>query len=63
MTELAFRDPRDELNKTRFTQPALLTHEVACLEAFRTLVGDRVRPCSAPAIVSASTLRSSWPAR
>jgi [acyl-carrier-protein] S-malonyltransferase len=44
MTELAFRDPRDELNKTRFTQPALLTHEVACLEAFRSLVGDRVRP-------------------
>jgi [acyl-carrier-protein] S-malonyltransferase len=44
MTELAFRDPRDELNKTRFTQPALLTHEVACLEAFRSLVGERVRP-------------------
>jgi [acyl-carrier-protein] S-malonyltransferase len=44
MTELAFRDPRDELNKTRFTQPALLTHEVACLEAFRGLVGERVRP-------------------
>jgi [acyl-carrier-protein] S-malonyltransferase len=44
MTELSFRDPRDELNKTRFTQPALLTHEVACLEAFRGLVGDRVRP-------------------
>jgi [acyl-carrier-protein] S-malonyltransferase len=44
MTELAFRDPREELNKTRFTQPALLTHEVACLEVFRSLVGDRVRP-------------------
>jgi [acyl-carrier-protein] S-malonyltransferase len=44
MTELSFRDPRDELNKTRFTQPALLTHEIACLEAFRSLVGDRVRP-------------------
>jgi len=42
MTELSFRDPREELNKTRFTQPALLTHEVACLEVFRTLVGDRV---------------------
>jgi [acyl-carrier-protein] S-malonyltransferase len=44
MIELAFRDPRDELNKTRFTQPALLTHEVACLEAFRALVSDRVVP-------------------
>jgi [acyl-carrier-protein] S-malonyltransferase len=44
MAELSFRDPRDELNKTRFTQPALLTHEIACLECFRSLVGDRVRP-------------------
>jgi [acyl-carrier-protein] S-malonyltransferase len=44
ITELSFVDPREELNKTRFTQPALLTHEIACLEAFKTLVGDRVRP-------------------
>lgn len=44
MTELSFRDPREELNLTRFTQPALLTHEIACLEAFRSLVGDRLRP-------------------
>ena len=44
MAELSFRDPREELNLTRFTQPALLTHEVACLESFRSLVGDRVRP-------------------
>lgn len=44
MAELAFRDPREELNRTRFTQPALLTHEIACLEAFRSLVGERVSP-------------------
>jgi [acyl-carrier-protein] S-malonyltransferase len=44
MAELSFQDPREELNKTRFTQPALLTHEVACLESFRSLVGDRVAP-------------------
>jgi [acyl-carrier-protein] S-malonyltransferase len=44
MTELSFRDPRDEINKTRFTQPALLTHEIACLESFRSLVGDRAQP-------------------
>ena len=44
MAELSFRDPREELNLTRFTQPALLTHEVACLESFRSLVGDRARP-------------------
>jgi [acyl-carrier-protein] S-malonyltransferase len=44
MTELSFRDPRDELSLTRFTQPALLTHEVACLESFRSLVGERAKP-------------------
>jgi [acyl-carrier-protein] S-malonyltransferase len=44
MTELSFSDPREELNLTRFTQPALLTHEVACLESFRSLVGDRAKP-------------------
>jgi [acyl-carrier-protein] S-malonyltransferase len=44
MTELSFRDPREELGRTRFTQPALLTHEIACLESFRSLVGERVKP-------------------
>jgi [acyl-carrier-protein] S-malonyltransferase len=44
MQELSFRDPRDELNLTRFTQPALLTHEIACLEALRSVAGERVRP-------------------
>jgi len=44
MEELSFRDPREELGRTRFTQPALLTHQVACLEAFKSLVGDRVAP-------------------
>jgi [acyl-carrier-protein] S-malonyltransferase len=44
MRELSFRDPREELNRTRFTQPALLTHQIACLEAFRSLVGEAARP-------------------
>jgi [acyl-carrier-protein] S-malonyltransferase len=44
MRELSFRDPRDELGLTRFTQAALLTHQVACLEAFRSLVGDAAEP-------------------
>jgi [acyl-carrier-protein] S-malonyltransferase len=47
MMELAFQDPRQELNQTRFTQPALLTHEIACLEALKGLVGDHVRPAVA----------------
>ena len=44
MAELCFKDPREQLNLTRFTQPALLTHQVACLEAFRSLAGERIRP-------------------
>lgn len=47
MTELCFEDPRGELDLTRFTQPALLTHEVACSEALRSLVGSGVRPALA----------------
>lgn len=42
MCELCFADPNAQLGLTRYTQPALLTHQVACLEAFRSLVGDRV---------------------
>jgi [acyl-carrier-protein] S-malonyltransferase len=44
MSELSFRDPREQLSLTRFTQPALLTHQVACLESFRSIVGEHVRP-------------------
>lgn len=44
MLELSFEDPRSELDKTRFTQPALLTHEFACLQSFRSLVGDAAKP-------------------
>lgn len=39
MRELSFHDPREELNRTRFTQPALLTHHVACLEVLRSAAG------------------------
>jgi [acyl-carrier-protein] S-malonyltransferase len=39
MTRLSFEDPNEELNLTRFTQPALLTHEVACHAAFSSLAG------------------------
>lgn len=44
MAELSFEDPRGELNQTRFTQPALLTHEFACVEAFRSVAGEPVTP-------------------
>lgn len=47
MRELSFRDPEGQLDKTRFTQPALLTHEVACLEALRSECGAELEPALA----------------
>ena len=44
IADLSFNDPDDELNFTRFTQPALLTHHIACLEVFRELTGGKVEP-------------------
>lgn len=44
MQELSFRDPEGRLDKTRYTQPALLTHEIACLEVFKELTGGAINP-------------------
>lgn len=44
IAELSFQDPQEQLNLTRFTQPALLTHSIACLEVFRELSDDRLSP-------------------
>ncbi len=44
MRRLCFEDPADQLGLTRYTQPALLTHEIACLESFRSLVGEQSKP-------------------
>ena len=47
VAELSFKDPEDQLNLTQFTQPALLTHSIACLEVFRELTDDRLNPVMA----------------
>lgn len=44
MAQLCLEDPRAELDYTRFTQPALLTHEVACYEALLSLTKTDVLP-------------------
>jgi len=44
LCELSFRDPAGEIGLTRNTQPALLTHEVACLRVFEELTGGRLKP-------------------
>lgn len=47
VAELSFSDPQEQLNLTRYTQPALLTHSVACLEVFRELTDNRLNPAIA----------------
>lgn len=47
IAEMSFNDPEDQLNKTRYTQPALLTHSIASLEVFRDLTDDRLQPVMA----------------
>jgi len=47
IAELSFNDPDEQLNLTKFTQPALLTHSIACLEVFREESDDRLKPAIA----------------
>jgi [acyl-carrier-protein] S-malonyltransferase len=47
IAELSFNDPQEQLDQTRYTQPALLTHSIACLEVFRDLTDDRLTPAMA----------------
>ena len=42
--KLSFEGPADQLDKTRFTQPALLTHSIACLEAFKAVTDNQITP-------------------
>ncbi|MAF84255.1 MAG: ACP S-malonyltransferase [Gammaproteobacteria bacterium] len=47
MTRLSFEDPDDEIGLTRFTQPALLTHSVACMRVFEELTNGQITPLMA----------------
>lgn len=42
ITALSHNGPEDELGLTKNTQPALLTHQIACYEVFRELTGGSV---------------------
>ncbi len=44
LRSLCFEDSNEELGLTKFTQPALLTHEIACIRAFADLSGGAVTP-------------------
>lgn len=44
LAQLCFEDPDGRLDQTRFTQPALLAHQIACLAVFRDLAGHSIDP-------------------
>ena len=44
LVKLCQDGPEEELKLTRHTQPALLTHSLACLEIFRELTDGQVQP-------------------
>ncbi len=41
MAELCFSDPDQQLDLTRYTQPALVTQQMACLVSFQSLAGEK----------------------
>jgi [acyl-carrier-protein] S-malonyltransferase len=44
VAKLSFEDPAGEIDLTRYTQPALLTHSVACCRVFQELTEGAIQP-------------------
>ena len=47
IAKLSFDDPDDQINLTRYTQPVLLTHHIACLLVYRALAESPLEPVMA----------------
>lgn len=47
MAKLSFEDPDQQLNLTRYTQPVLLTHHIACLTVYREVAENPILPIMA----------------
>ncbi|MEJ1337792.1 MAG: ACP S-malonyltransferase [Candidatus Sedimenticola sp. (ex Thyasira tokunagai)] len=47
MTKLSHENPDDQINLTRYTQPVLLTHHIACLTVYRELAATPITPVMA----------------
>jgi len=45
--ELSFSDPEGKIGLTRYTQPALLTHSIACLRVTEAQLGGELTPMAA----------------
>ena len=44
LVELSFSDQKEQISLTRYTQPVLFTHQIACLEVFNDLTDNRYTP-------------------
>lgn len=44
IAELSFKDPQSQIHLTRYTQPAILTHSVACLRQYREASDNNADP-------------------
>lgn len=44
IAELSFNDPENKIGLTEFTQPVLLTHQIACWSVFNELTHDSIKP-------------------
>ena len=44
ISELSFNDKHNEINLTKFTQPVLMTHQIACYEYFSELSDNDPNP-------------------
>ncbi len=47
MAKLSLENPDDQINLTRYTQPVLLTHHIACLTVYRELAETPLQPVAA----------------
>ncbi|MES9913151.1 MAG: ACP S-malonyltransferase [Candidatus Sedimenticola sp. 4PFRAG1] len=47
MARLSHEDPDNQINLTRYTQPVLLTHQIACLTVYRELADSPLQPVAA----------------
>ncbi len=47
MAKLSFEDSDGQINLTRYTQPVLLTHQIACLSVYRELADNPLQPIAA----------------
>jgi len=44
LVRIAFKDPDDQIGLTRYTQPVLLTHQMACFKVFQELTNSKITP-------------------